>query len=246
MKNKFKKGDEIKAVRELEGLSLTYGKIYEVIESTQFGPRIINDRGERDTYNPIRFDLVEEFTIDQLKEKIQQVKQTIDDVKNFKNLVKGSRLTIGPDEYLVTFTGHHCLVNIKDGNWFSAEDKTLQDIRDTVKGWKYGQFILVGDPLISDLEKELRELTDKLEELSKPKDLVCSDAPDGWYVINGKTFGGVWMNQGIQKGDILFIKDGVVFMKDHGRFENHHLQHDHCIKGINKDYWNGYTVTKLP
>jgi len=194
--------------------------------------------------------------IEDLKSKINKVKQTIDDVKNFKNIKIGSRLiwkdswsNCGVGEYIFTFVGTgYVLVNLGEhGGYWSFPIENRDDAITGIINLEYdGTFRLVGDPLISDLEKELKDLKDQLEEALNPKDLKCSDAPDGWYVISGKTFDGLWANKSIQKGDVVFIKNGIVFMKDHGKFSDSHDQNEYCIEGLRKSAWYGYLVEKLP
>lgn len=229
-------------------VDLTIGKTYEVIRRagiTHGDFIVINDIGNEQHYSEDRFEVVKEITIEELEQKIKEVEQTIDDVKNFKNLKRGSRLinTLYDEEYIVAFVGFYVMVNVYYGNWWNDNTISLQDVKDNMKEYS-DRFTLVGDPLISDLEKELEDLNNKLEELTKPKTLKCSDAPDGWYVLSGRTYGEFTLPY-IQKNDVIFIKDGKVFMKDHGRFTSTNAQKNYCIEGVDKFCWS-YLVEKLP
>lgn len=190
--------------------------------------------------------------IENLNDRISEVEQTIEDVKSFKNLRQGSRLhgvwCNVTEEHVVAYVGFYVLVNIRSGCWYCSVTKTLDDVRKDVSTSVSPKtvFTLVGEPLVSDLEKELNNLLDELEVALKAKKFKCGDAPDGWYTIDGNSGMAIGFSlAGIQKGDVIFIKNGIVYMKDHGRFKNPIDQREYCELGIDKNCWN-YTVKKLP
>lgn len=193
---------------------------------------------------------MKDTTIEDLEGKINQVKQTIENVKSLNNLRKGSRVKNSnyiPYEYIVVYvrSSYH-LINLMDGNRWSDRVNTLDEIRYELSKSPLDTFTIVGDPNINDLHKQLKDLSKQLQEASKPKVISIPSAPDGWYVIEGRSYGkDSFMSDDIQKGDVIFIKNGIVFMKDHGRFKHDNDQYDYCIKGIPKSSWY-YTVTKLP
>lgn len=105
----FKIGDRIKAVRDLSGLSLTYGRVYEVLEVSNAGsPCIINDRYDRDFYSSYRFKLA--YTPLSLSEQVKIAESLIG-----KRVIDKDKAITG---YIQTFT--HLSVTNKWGDNCSA------------------------------------------------------------------------------------------------------------------------------
>ena len=109
----------------------------------------------------------------------------------------------------------------------------MDEIRDMFKlrSILHMDTILVGDPLLEDLETDLMYLEHDLKNAvfdNTPKSIKVFDAPDGWYIIDDCIC--PYHNM-IKSGDTIFIKNGTVYMEDHKRFEWETDREGYCVSG---------------
>jgi hypothetical protein len=188
-------------------------------------------------------------TIIELENKIKDVKQKIEDVKSFKNLKLFSKVSFRENFYTLVYDpGKLCYGFLDKSGFVVTYRRSLEGVRKTLSNITNGgrDITLVGERHIKDLEEDLMCLEYDLKNAIRyntPKSIKVSEAPDGWYILD-KIMDGCPSNL-IQRGDKIFIKNEIVYIEDHKRFQLEFDVDGYCIRGVHQTHWYGNTCIPM-